>query len=106
MAATDGLFDNVTEQQIVTLVTQHGQCEEEAVNRTREVGAGDRDGASNSLAGILVARAMEIGASDVAESPFAKRMYEERGTLCALPLSIRVPGQLLGLMCAAPAGHR
>jgi hypothetical protein len=47
------------------------------------------DGGPNSdstsctnAAEVLAMRALEVSASDVIRSPFAKRMYEQRGTLC------------------------
>ena len=80
VAATDGLFDNLTERQIVATVQRFQ--EQQQAQPQDQVGEGEEEEKQGCLAVMLVARAMEIAASDAAESPFAKRMYEERGTLC------------------------
>lgn len=103
VAGTDGLFDNVSEEQIAQLLLQTSSggragdlapaCMlgvEAASEQAAPLGGGDIGGDINDeqlaarLCHELIGRAVNIAACGVANSPFAKRMYEERGTLCGL----------------------
>ena len=73
VAASDGLFDNVHDAEIASIVSNYEPAAEEVEAEEGSSGEG--------LAGALGRVALAVARSSVAKSPFGKQMYQEQGTL-------------------------